>query len=396
MATRRGWAALLCGALLFLGCVPDGGGGEGGGGDGGPPPNPPGNPPGNPPTPQEVEALAADLAEFYCEFIRECAPLEDDLLIAALFEDAGGDCEAFYRRQFGALGADLLGDEAELDEAAWRRCRSAALDACVLFDGLAGCRDLVRGERGEGAPCPDDTFCRPGLHCAFDPQAAAECTDVCTARLPPGSPCFDDGECADAGGGVGFCDYDEDADTGACATLVAGSAARVGEPCGRIATGDGFMQVGCAEGGYCPSDDRAAVCTALAAAGEPCEGLGVPCEGGVCVGGVCTAIEVLDAPGAACNAQQWRVCNPFADLQCIDGVCVRTAGEAGDPCSDVVFGGCGAGLYCDAGTCRPQLAPGEACDLEGDYDACGDGYCEYDADRDTGVCLRDEVDDVCR
>lgn len=385
----RALTGLLLAALLAFGCTPDGNGGDGGGGSGG---GGGGNDGGVPQPDIDTEALAADLAEYYCELVRTCWATSADLAIIRQLIEAGGDCESWFAGNLSGLADGLTSGDAELNEAAFDQCVRASIDSCVTIDAIAQCREVVTGRRMAGEACPDGDFCAPGLFCDYDggPGAEGECNDVCAPQRAPGEVCQDDDECAGEGERLGFCHYaDPFDDAGTCTRLGIGPRAGAGQPCGLLPDGDDFDRVVCADGHYCAEgdDDEVGVCRPVVALGQPCGGPDVVCDGGICISGTCTALEIGSRAGAPCNPRLFQLCNPLSRLVCVDDTCVASEGGAGEACADDEFSvRCQDGLYCDEGTCRAQTANGEACDGEDGYLTCLSNYCDVGDDGQSGVC----------
>ncbi len=388
----------LVAALLF-GCVPGGdgdgdGSGGGGAGDMGP---------GGPGDAVEAAEWQAALAGFYCDFIRTCRVTSDDLNVLRLFIEAGGDCEMWLGRQFSELSLAVATGEATIDAAAFETCSTRALALCADIDDLPECRAVISGTREAGAPCAGNDYCAPGHYCSYgavNPDDGDECTDVCAPRLAPGEPCDYDRQCADEGDRGGYCRYlDPGAAEGTCVTVRFRGGASLGEQCGFIDDEGGPSFVGCGADLYCTADggEDAGACQRVHALGEACADEETPCDGGFCIGGTCTALDIGSSPGDACGQRMLRFCNPFAGLVCIDGVCTATDGSQGAPCSDGEGGvPCNNGLYCTADdVCSPQLADGEPCDPSGAYDACASRYCASTPDGEGGTCAADPFEGQC-
>lgn len=391
MPSRLPLIALL--SLLALACTPGGGddddsdGGPGGGGSGGTPPRG---------TAIDVDELSTGYGAFVCEYLRECSDGEFGFNLVRLLVDAGGNCERYfadvYRTQI-ADGQTL--DELRYDAAAFTRCRTQALGACVFADRIPACEAAVRGRRAVGEPCAGSTLCAPGLHCAYDPEAQGECREVCAARSAPGETCEYDEQCAHDGDRVGFCRRaDPLADEGICATYALRGGAAVGQPCGLVTEGDAYARVNCREDAYCDAteDDAVGTCQTIPGPGQPCVDTEFPCRDGICLNQICVALQVVNAAGSPCDLRQFQICNPIRGLVCLDGTCVASQGGAGQPCTAEDFGGVGCqdGLYCnDDSLCAAALADGEACDPDGSDDACQSGDCVFDPETGDGTCGAD-------
>lgn len=397
LSARPALLAPLFIAALALACTPEGGGSGGGdndggrGGDGGVMGELPGDP-------VAAAELAAELADYTCDIIANCQNISPAFAVFRTFDAAGGDCETYFRRGFAREYAyDPTITELRFDAAILAECRAAALRSCDLGGALPECGDVLRGARAAGDPCADDIVCAPGLYCTYDLGGADDaCEGTCTPRKGAGEPCEYTDECTQDGPRPLSCVFA--GVEGFCTAYTTRLDAREGEQCGFLATGDAFESVSCARDLYCEIDydseldEPPGVCRRLARVGQPCEGDGDACEGGICVQGTCTAFQIGNAAGAPCDPVQFQICNPFASLLCIDGVCVASEGREGEVCDGLAFGlPCEAGLHCaDDGTCQPQLSPGDLCDLDVDYDACRGGYCTSSPDAEEATCVLDE------
>jgi len=391
----------LLAAVLVSGCTPEGngdgggGGAGGGGGDAGPGPGP------------DEAAFRSAIAAYFCAYIRTCRPPDDDFHILRLFALDGGDCETWFAGRFETFGSPIESGDARADQAAFERCSRRALDHCAEIDEVAGCRDALVGLRMAGEPCPDSDVCAPSLYCEYggpapedDPDA---CTDRCTARRAPGDPCDYDEQCADEADRAGFCDDDDEGNNGTCGTLRLRNGAAVGQQCGFVNDEGGPTRVHCAAGSVCFVDNRrsSGACQAPPQVGDPCPDNDIPCEGGFCIDGTCVALDIGSTPGDPCDERQLQLCNPFARLVCVNGVCTESDGSQGAPCADGDGGvPCDDGLYCGVeNTCDVPAADGAPCDPFGDDAACVSAYCERQGDGDSGICAPDpfvDGDDRCR
>lgn len=374
----------LC-ALLALACTPDdtdddSDGGPGGGGSGG-------NPPAG--TPIDIDTLAPTYGAFVCDYIRDCGGAELGFNLFRLLLDAGGDCPAYFANVYRTqIARDEETAELRFDQAAFNRCRATALDTCIFADRIPDCEAAIRGRRAAGQPCTSDTICAPDLYCADDPLAEGECRRACAARRAPGEPCDDDGQCARDGDRAGLCLRGGDDNEGICATAAARGGATAGDPCGLLTDGDAYARVTCREGSYCDAEDDAGTCQPTPGPGEPCVDTDFPCEDGICINGVCLAIDIVNSAGGGCDPSQLQVCNPLQGLACVDATCVRSQGGPGQPCTDSDLGvACQDGLYCNADDlCAAALADGEPCDPDGPRRACQSGACNVDPMTGDGTC----------
>lgn len=383
---------ILLVATLALGCTPagdgDGGGGnggQGGGVDGGIPPG--------------SAAFADRIAGFYCEYIQTCGVADDDFLFLRQLIEGGGDCTAWLSPEFD-LPDTVVDGLAEVDEGALDRCIRRVLETCVDLGDVSDCRDVVVGRRAVGEDCFDDEVCAPGLYCAFGgPAGEGECGDSCQPRLAAGEACDYSGQCADDGDRMGHCAQDDDVGgTGTCVTTRLGAPAAAGAQCGFVEDEGGPTRIGCAPGLFCTAfGGGSGVCRTPIPLGDPCQSDDDPCDGGLCIDGVCTALDIRTAPGDACDNDRLTLCSPVAGLQCVDGICASSDGSQGALCARGDGGvRCQRGLYCDDdGICRAQQPEGAACDPDSDWNTCLTDYCERQPD-DSGLCARDTFDDVCR
>lgn len=389
--TRPSALALIALLSLLAACTPESNGGDNDGGlgsDGGVMGERPGDP-------EAANALAAQLADYTCDIIANCQNITPDFAIFRTFDRAGGDCETYFRRGFAReYDGDPLIAELRFDAAALAACRAAALRSCDLGGSLPACSDVLRGARAAGEPCTDDIVCAAGLRCDEDAGPDDDlCQGACVPRNGVGEPCDSTDDCAQDGPRPVACVYTSF--EGFCAAYTPRADAGEGEQCGFMPTGDDFESVSCARDLYCYVDfdsdevDPPGECRRLASVGQPCEDDGGACNGGICIQGTCTAYQIGNAPGAPCDPTQFQLCNPLAGLLCIDGVCVASAGREGEYCDGFAFGlPCELGLHCaDDGTCQPQLAPGDACELDFDYDACRGGYCQSSPDGEETMCV---------
>lgn len=396
MTRASALASIVPIALLSLlaACTPESNGGDSDGGlgsDGGVMGELPGDP-------EAANALATQLADYTCDIIANCQNITPEFAIFRTLDAAGGDCETYFRRGYARQYADdPTIAEVRFDAEILARCRTAALTSCDLGGALPECSDVLRGAREAGEPCANDIVCAPGLRC--DDEVGPDdnaCQGTCAPRKAVGEPCDSTDECSQANPRPVACVYT--GFEGFCAVYSPRADAGEGEQCGFIPAGDNFEQVSCARDFYChveydgESEDPPGECRRLASVGQPCEDEGVGCNGGICIQGTCTAYQIGNAPGAPCDPTQFQICNPLAGLLCIDGVCVASAGREGEVCNGLAFGlPCEAGLHCaDDGTCQPQLAPGDACELDFDYDACRGGYCSSSPDGEEAVCVLEE------
>jgi hypothetical protein len=180
------------------------------------------------------------------------------------------------------------------------------------------------------------------------------CDRTFTGTLSAGSPCFSSSECVSGSCEIGICDPSVTCCAGQCAAqdVVAG----IGQPCGTGTTT-------CQDGAYCQFTGGTAVCTAKAAAGQPCQGFGECASGLWCrtqtlgVGtGTCAR---LPATGQPCDEQNLP-CDSIGDGCGPGGVCVPRVG-AGGPCAG--DGNCRSDTTCDlvTGKCKARGGVGTAC-----------------------------------
>jgi len=281
-------------------------------------------------------------------------------------------------------------------------CDGACDGACVACD--------LAGARGTCSPVPDgaiDNACGGTLcdgvtrGCPTTCAGDGDCTfshycggGACVVDQPPGGACdrkaqCGEGQCVDQVCCFTACD-------GACdrCDLTPGTCAPVADgtfvaACGAYACDGvgGGCPTTCASDGDCAADhfcDGQGACRPDLAPGGACDRVG-QCASGFCADGVCC--------GAACDGGCDR-CDRTA------GTCLPVGdGEAGQGCGPYLCGGvaacpttcggdadCAGDHFCEAGTCLPDRATGQACDRVGQ---CASGHC---AD---GVCCGAACDGAC-
>lgn len=236
----------------------------------------------------------------------------------------------------------------------------AAYDRALATDprgALPECGKVVSGTRTEGAPCALGVECAAGYGCAF----GAACPGTCTAWVGLEGACDDARWCQpDAALCVG----------GACESLPGD-----GEACPEGACRQPFA---------CDIDGH---CRTPSVEGEPCGPGEAPCLTGL----VC--LQSSPAVAGTCHRPLGRdaacfddtQCGPWAGLPqaCVAGACGALPGD-GEPC----YGFLCAGAWCDTAaippTCRRLPADGEAC-VQGAL--CGAGlWC------DGGTCVGARAD----
>ncbi len=219
---------------------------------------------------QQAEACATALETRACEdevTPEACAPRPGTIA-------QGSPCNDNAQCSTTACVVSLVADGGAVTTAPCGTCkpRLAEGDACGTpsTDGVCGsdftcdgtCKRVTYG--GEGASCASfATRCMDGLYCTS--------ADICAARLPEGSVCTADRECASGHA----CDPATD-------KCVKRKTAQPGEPCDSVTS---------CSGGSC-SNDEGGVCPIILADGDPCD-----------------------------SADRTKTCDLFAS--CRDGVCRR-------------------------------------------------------------------------
>lgn len=266
---------------------------------------------------------------------------------------------------------------------------TTAVGTRVCASGVCDTSDDLCGEPNS-RPCATATVCR-SAECnadgkCGDPNGTA-CTTAITCRT---AVCETDGKCGQPNGqpctASAICrSLDCVAADGVCGALS-------GAPC---SAGADCRSGTCAADGRCGSPN-----------GQPCTA-GFSCRSGACVSGVCSGICDSDAEcllTTFCDATS-RTCLPDVRngggctraAQCWSGVC-NADGKCGNPngtactlngacrsaaCIHSVCGvtctadaDCGIDSYCNAGTCAPGVANGQACTKAAQ---CASGVCASDS-----------------
>ncbi|MEW5849991.1 MAG: hypothetical protein AB2A00_14440 [Myxococcota bacterium] len=288
---------------------------------------------------------------------------------------------------------------------------------------VAQCHNALVPAAGVAETCEENRpWCRPGRHCALQPQGTA-CVP-CEPYRAVGEPCAQDVEC----------------ETYSCALEGAGSGTCVIHPARR--RGETCQANECIGMHLCAGPQGNMTCQAMAEAGTACGGEQPPCLMGLqCItaqgqasgtcqdlladGATCTrapddphcasacVFPTPDAPTGTCQAVS---AFPGAGAPCLDGhTCApeayaefgmasdafhptscecRAPARLGEPCSPNACGEelcehptrCAEGRCLDAGDgprCTSGLANGEACRQA---DECVSGYCEGAGGTEPGQC----------
>ena len=335
----------------------------------------------------------------YCARVFRCQEGNDDFTSARLVLQTQARCEDLVarlndtQRSQRDLNAQLSSGAIHYVAAQGAKCL-ADLGTCNGANSFedGACREVFDGNAKTGEACQRDEDCSGDAYC----HVVDACPGMCAPRKLQGESCSQASECAEASG-VARCNYDGTGN-GTCHTLARSAAVGQGEPCTRrLGTQDSL--VFCQDGLWCrtaaggdPSEDAMGVCAPPIVGSEACEDQDDVCKSGLCDTdtGVCRPVTLQKSVGAACDKEQYIVCDPLVGLQCgLDGTCLGSGnGTQGSTCFTSDFQrGCDAGLYCqkpdtassssDPGTCTPQLAANSACNNDND---CADGGCV------AGVC----------
>ncbi len=288
----RRWLGALPLTLLFIGCVPSGGGSGGGGSGGDQPPADGGS----------GDACVPSCAD------RACG---DD--------GCGGSCGDCAEDQICSGTGVCLGVPASCGDEVCSAADGETCETCPADCGACCGDGVCTAEHGEHCgTCPADCGCPEGEACdAGRGICEAECVPACDGR-----DCGDDG----CGGACGDCAEGE-----VCGGD--GTCAPPPETCGDDACDDGEDCANCAADCGCE-------------AGEDCEA-GACVEAARCGDGACDPGEDCGSCAADCACEQ--------GLDCVRGECVCVPDCAGAECGDDGCGGvCGAcpdGAACAGGQC---------------------------------------------
>lgn len=243
---------------------------------------------------------------------------------------------------------------------------------CSASTPLAqACAGVFEGTLPEGALCRRDEECQGNSYCRAE---TGPCDGRCTPRRPVGAECSDAADC-DPGEGRAICD--PATVPGVCSIFTVTAQALEGEPCGYLSE-DHYEY--CRGDFWCNSAGTdVGVCQRAIALGDPCRVGDDPCVGlGFCgaddSNDTCQPVTLTREAGGPCDGPSGispTMCDPLANLVCIDGTCQHTDGLEGSACnsSDVGDAQCHAGLYCSSETepasCAPLQAPGTECHSSG-------------------------------
>jgi hypothetical protein len=320
------------------------------------------------------------MAAAQCDALFTCAELRKDLVIELI----GGRerCPAVLKR---ILQSDPRNRERMRELARGSlTLNDRALEACLAFqrscslaerDIFQPCREVLEGTVERGGSCRFDDECAGDAYCTA--AAGAGCPGTCAPRLPAGSACGRDGDCA---GRYSRCDSDSTTGIETCRDLTVVEGVALGARCGDTsATEVGVCrpELWCGDGG---GGQR--VCRELIAPGGPCQGDFDVCAAGYfCNGegppGACQPVTIA-REGELCDIAALTACDLYGGLFCVAGRCERTGdGEVGTRCGTDTFN-CDLGLHCDrtTDTCQPELAPGESCTSRLQ---CSSGTCGNDS-----------------
>jgi hypothetical protein len=344
----------------------------------------------------------SDLDDFYeqegvgfCQRVLRCFEGNDDFMSARFVLQTQARCEQLVERinATSTSSRDLRNEIAAghlhvVPEKA-QQCL-ADLAACNGPNGFAygSCRDVFEGNAQLGDACQRSEDCAGSAFCQVD----ASCPGKCVARKLEGEACQNQDDCAYTSGVV-TC-Y-QTATGGVCHTLTQGAPVGAGKPCTRRLS-DAAELVTCQDGLWCdtapggdPSEDIMGVCGPPLAEGQACRDSDDVCLTGFCNTDTlrCMPVKIETAVGAACNKEEYVICDPLRGLVCGQDLKCHGSGDGteGSGCYTSDFQiGCVPGLYCDranvtssdeAGVCRKLLADGEPCS---DDRACAGGACTAD------------------
>jgi hypothetical protein len=183
------------------------------------------------------------------------------------------------------------------------------------------------------------------------------CDNMFTGTIADGGACLNDQQCVSA-----TCDRSACASTNACcpgacvAPVSAVGTTAVGVACGT--NGD------CVEGAFCATGRAASVCTALLAAGQPCDDSTQCVLGTACIVTPSSngALQCASPPGQGDPCAAPGSCNSPKDFCDPASSTCQPRLDVGAAC-DPAAAGCVAYAYCGAGgTCVARGAVGAACD----------------------------------
>lgn len=319
----------------------------------------------------------AELDAFLASYTAACVPSTDLLC----------DPHAFARSMgFAYARTRIASGEVVLDAALAAECVRGG----AAGDWVPACGQMLHPRCGGpvGTRCGTSFDCDEELYCSSWHPSACTREGTCQARIAIGAPCNPNYDsCVRATGGVDFngCGYtDASGSTYACASYV------IVPPTPDFACyqtrrrSDGAWDLA-----RCPDDFDCVGDRCVPFVGSPPRGTerglcrdGVACDAGLtCVRGYC-ARPIADA---CIVGDDPNGCGP-APFACVDGHCVATEGNVGDPCDHgSAYTDCADGRGCGADDrCGDRLSDGQACGSDGT--TCASGCCASTTTFD-GVCV---------
>lgn len=336
---------------------------------------------------ETLDDFEREVDSFACELVDDCL-LPSGIKSLLMQSDHRGEClgSLFQGGPFEEERVSLAEGKTIFDPVSATACIEQARNDCSHLDVL-DCEGMFVGTVEEGAFCRGTHECSPGLRCSV--TGSDVCDQACTPLADVGEACVESRDCARGPQGERtFCD-----ENARCALQVVVNGAAEGDDCGVL--DDDSRQVSCQSGLHCAfvvGVDEG-ICKAAISVGGEC-GLQDPCQGNdLCLGGVCTAVEIR-GEGESCDAAPVEgraslMCNELSELICDQGTCQPLSGGGqGEACravSNPFARACDEGLFCNlSDRCEPPRSDGEPCSSRRN---CESGHC----DRDSDLCAPEPV-----